>query len=234
MNISKDIYEYLTFFVDCKTLLNMSLVNKYFSEDKFFIRVMHKKYPLLIKQKDINIKDIRRFYLKQLEYLYKLEKKDFPYIPSIYFYPINLFHKEGKELWNIGLKLASYTKKKYLIEYMVNKGADDFGQAIVSASIVGDYDLIIKLFNFNNNSIKEYHIEQALGVAAAGGYLDIIEFLISKGAKRFKNALEWGARNNRLDIVKFFQGKGVSDYERAKELADEWGHKEIFNYLNQF
>lgn len=52
MIVPKDIYLYLTQFVDNTTILNMLLVNKKFYNDpKFFERMIRVKYPLLIEFK---------------------------------------------------------------------------------------------------------------------------------------------------------------------------------------
>lgn len=229
MTFNKDIYEYIAIFVNCKTLINMFLTNKQFLKDEFFIRVMNKRYPELIKQKDRK-EDTKNFYLENFQYLIKLDEIDFPYIPTRFFSPKTaMFYKE--KLWNYGLINAILAKRKDLIHYMLEKGANNFENAIINASIIGDFQTL--LFFFGKETVKKETIEKALGIAAAQGNMEIINYLISKGGEDFKNALEWAARNNHLEIVEFFQNKGVTDFERAKELAIIGGNFEIFKKLDQ-
>ena len=50
MNIAdKDVYEYMLNFADDKTIINMLSVNKHFNDEKFFEKVMKRRYPLLIE-----------------------------------------------------------------------------------------------------------------------------------------------------------------------------------------
>ena len=46
-----DVYEYLANFADDRTILNMLSVNKKFNDEKFFKRVIQRKYPLLLRNR---------------------------------------------------------------------------------------------------------------------------------------------------------------------------------------
>jgi len=231
MYISKDIYEYLTYFVDCKTLLNLLSVNKEFSNLNYFLRIMNKKFPLLIKFKENN-ENLKKFYLKMMYSITKLEEKEFPYIPITHFNPYLYYKNESEKLWNVGLNMAAYTKDKKLINYMINKGAKEFKFAVINAITVGDHETTILLFSkIENLGEVENLIDKYFGIASACGDIKMINFFISKGAKDYENALEWAARNGHLEIVKNFK-KYLTNFESAKELAEIGRHYEVIEYLN--
>jgi hypothetical protein len=83
MYVSKDIYEYLTNFVDENTVCNMLSVNKKFISEEYYRRVIERKYPFLLtfKDKDIDFKyeeklnyrlSWRNFYIRNIYYILKI------------------------------------------------------------------------------------------------------------------------------------------------------------------
>jgi hypothetical protein len=52
MLLNKDLYEYILYFCDDKTILNMLSVNKKFNNSEIFKRILEKKYPAFLKFKD--------------------------------------------------------------------------------------------------------------------------------------------------------------------------------------
>ncbi|GAH36589.1 unnamed protein product [marine sediment metagenome] len=71
MDLNPDLYEYLTGFVDDKTIINMLSVNKKFNDPIFFQRIFKRKYPFLIEFKEDN-QTWKVFYLSMIKYIYKL------------------------------------------------------------------------------------------------------------------------------------------------------------------
>ena len=91
--ISKDVYEYLTNFADDKTILNMLSINKKFSDEQFFEKVMKRKYPLLVKFKNKE-ETWKQFFLRMTHYIYKIEEKyKIPYIPADTYNPYEIYKK---------------------------------------------------------------------------------------------------------------------------------------------
>ena len=77
MELTKDVYEYLTNFADDKTILNMLSVNKKFNDEEFFKRVMLRKYPFLLKFKGEG--SYKEFFIRMIYYIAKLkENYDIP------------------------------------------------------------------------------------------------------------------------------------------------------------
>ena len=104
MEIPKDLYDYLTQFADDKTILEMIRVNKKYSNPAFFEKVMKRKYPLLLQFKKDD-ESMKRFYLKMIFYISKLQEKyEFPYPntpdlnPEKFYKFLTLLDKKLKEL----------------------------------------------------------------------------------------------------------------------------------------
>jgi 5-formyltetrahydrofolate cyclo-ligase len=105
MNISKDVYEYLTNFADDKTILNMLSVNKDFRDEKFFERVLRRKYPFLMAFRN-KTETWKKLFLRMTHYIAKLEKKfGIPYIPKEDYNP-EQFYKDYKDRKDIFERLC--------------------------------------------------------------------------------------------------------------------------------
>src|SRR5437868_14975217 len=95
MNLTKDTYEYLTNFANDRDILNMLSVNRKFSDDAFFYRVMKRRYPLLLKYKKKD-ETYKRLYLRMITYISKLNDEfGIPYMPHPIFNP-DRFYNQNK------------------------------------------------------------------------------------------------------------------------------------------
>jgi len=93
MILPTDIYEYLTNFVDDKTILNMLSVNKKFNSDIFFKRILLRKYPLLLKFQTEE-ESMKQLFVRMIYSLNKLKERfDIPYIPNINYNP-DIFYND--------------------------------------------------------------------------------------------------------------------------------------------
>jgi len=175
MNISKDVYEYLTNFIDDKTIINMLSVNKRFNkivDENFFKRVLERKYPMLIpfKEKTQSWKD---FYLEMVYYLSKLEEEyGIPYIPTKDYDPKKFYkvYKKYKTIYNGAMTYAASGGHMDIVKLKIHKGS-------------------------NNLNI-------AMSYAAEEGHMDIVKSMIQKGADYFNGAMFNAAEGGHMDIVK--------------------------------
>ena len=173
-----DVYLYLLNFADDRTALQMLSVNKKFSDDIFFERILDRKYPYL-KQFKKEDETWRRFFVRMTYYIDKLDKEyGIPYIPTKYYDPEKFYNEWGKD-------------SKYIYNY-------------------------------------------AMFAAAYGGYLDIVNLMIDKGAADFNMAMCLAAGKGYLDIVKCLIEKGATWFNGAMYYAADEGHTEIVEYLEQF
>jgi hypothetical protein len=133
MFLSIDIYEYLTNFVDYKTVLNMLSVNKKFSNDIYFERIIKRKYLLLVIHKK-EIETWKIFYLRIINCFKELKEK---YNVSYNLYPfqirdeieeitkeysINFLSKRcGDSIIIIAMNENKFNLINYLIENIDNK-----------------------------------------------------------------------------------------------------------------
>ena len=116
-------------------------------------------------------------------YIAKLkEKYDFPYIPSPYFDPKEVYIKYGgggERLWLIGMRNEAHIDDKKLIEFFLTK--DTTTIKIVNAGLIG-------AVKGNNKQLVNYFLEKGANVNIAVHGIDkdideeMIKFLLSKGA----------------------------------------------------
>ena len=172
---NKDVYEYISNFADDKTVINMILANpKVFDNEKFYEKVIQKRYPLLIEFRKEN-ETWKTLYLWMVYILAKLQEDyQIPYIPTKGCNPKRILEK-GHVNW---------TRRIY-----------DF----------------------------------ALGCAAAGGHIHLIDFFLQK-SDDIDSALALAGQYSNLNTVKYLIGKGAKDYENLLGHAVSGGNIEVTKF----
>ena len=238
MNISPDLYEYLTNFADDKTILNMLSVNKKFSDDVFFKRVLSRRYPFLLKFKKPN-ETYKELYLRMIYAIAKLQEKyDIPYIPSPSYDPdnflnINVLHSEKyNQFHNIYLTVGTEAAKigrLDLVKQLIQKGAirEDM---LAPAAEAGHMNIVKYIFSLGPVDMEM--IDHAMAVAGRGGHIDIVEYLVSKGANDFGALLFFATGSDQCDIIKYAIDKGVSDHD-IYLAEDETDNEETIECINE-
>jgi Ankyrin repeats (3 copies) len=227
MDIPKDVYEYLMNFVDNKTLLNMLSVNKKFHDEKFFQRVIKRKYPFLI---DFKKKTWTELFLRMSHYISKLEILGIPYIPTKGYNPEQFYkdYKYNKYIFNYAMRNAVIGGNMEIVKLMIEKGAADFNYAMREAAEGGQMEIVKFMIEKGATSFN-----WAMAGAAEGGYMEIVKLMIEKGSTNFDCAMNNAARGGYMEIVKLMIEKGATDFNWAMADAAKGGHMEIVNYLKQ-
>lgn len=210
MNITKDVYEYLTNFADDRTILNMLSVNKKFNDEKFFERVIQRKYPLLIRFKKEN-DTWRSFYIRMIYYIAKLQQEfDFPYIPNTnperFYLDFSNSTLSKEDMMDIGLDFSALSGIINLIDYFIEKGATNLDNALYITAEKGHLEAVKYLVNRGAK-----RIDMATRAAAEKGHLEIVKYLFDKDPNNLTNisAVLDAAENNHKEIVEYFLEKGV-------------------------
>ena len=97
---NKDVYEYISNFADDKTVINMIRANpKVFDNEKFYEKVMRKRYPLLIEFRKER-ETWKELYLRMVYVLAKLQEYyRIPYIPTKGCNPEILRSTKGRRIY---------------------------------------------------------------------------------------------------------------------------------------
>lgn len=139
--MNKDVYEHLMNFSDDKDVLNMLSVNKKFSDESFFKKVLMKRYPFLLKYKTEDV-SWRKFYISMIYYIASMKEK-YPNADS--FNPENI-NKEDMICFSI--KIAIKTKNLNLIRFFIEK----LGKDIVLSGFNQAVELKPSFINFIENA----------------------------------------------------------------------------------
>ena len=216
MYLTKDTYEYLLNFTDDRTIINMLSTNKKLSQklnvDDFFKQLLKKRYPFLLEFKKEN-ETFKQFYLREIYYIAKIEEKyKIPYY-SLKGYDPEYNYKKYRRLYN-GTEPQKYYFEKFLLFLAVEHG---------------NFNEIKKIINKTNDL---YTLNQALILAAKYGYLEIVKFLIVKGATDIYNSLEQAASEGHLNIVKYLvETYKIKHLRHAIEDAEINKRNDVINYL---
>ena len=129
-------------------------------------------------------------------------------------YPLLIEFKQPEETWqHFFIQMTYYIHKlqeDYGIPYIPTKGYDP-------REILG----------------KEYIYDQAMKYAAKGGYKDLVEFFIQKGADNWNYGMIGAAEGGSLDLVKFFIDKGANNWNMGMFYAKRGGHKDLVEFFKQ-
>ena len=232
MSLTKDTYEYLLNFADDKTILNMLSTNKRFRDEEFFERIMKKRYPLIVRFKDVN-QNWREFYIQTIYYLSKLlEVFQLPYLPTLDFNPKAIYNNLNLDTghWSIARMLNNYElyyndsyhtiaylrNGKYEIDPNLHKGSSMTHAGYIRPS---KKEIIIDTFNAFNNRLPK-NTENA--------------WLTFKGQyNRSLNGSLFISENKALDFMYDYFVETV-EHEiiglmQKSNLKDDWRDREKFN-----
>ncbi len=179
MNLTKDTYEYLLNFADDKDILNMLSTNKKFRDEKFFERILKRRYPLLLKFKPKD-ESYKNFFISSIFYISKIQEIfGVPYIPAEGYDP-KKFYKQMSSIYtpyNVLMSYATQTDNLNIINLLLK--SVELDRALNSA------------IRNNNINIVKYFVEkgdvdigQALFESAFHGYFDIVQYLAKKKVKK--------------------------------------------------
>jgi Ankyrin repeats (3 copies) len=207
MNIPKDIYEYLMNFVNDKTVLNMLSVNKDFRDEKFFQRIMKRKYPLLVEFKKETWKEL---FLRMSYYIAKLDFLGIPYIPTKGYNPKKIYknRKDNKYVFDCAMEYAALGGQMEIVKLMIEKGATDFNSSMMYAAEEGHME-IVKLMIEKGAT----YFNAGLIIVAGRGDMEIVKLMIEKGATNFNSGMNYAARGGHMEIVKLMIEKGATDFD---------------------
>jgi hypothetical protein len=231
--LPKDVYLYLMNFGDDRTILNMLSVNKKFNDDKFFIAVLERRYPLITRFKKEN-ETWRSFYVKMIYYIALLnDEYDFPYFPTtLHLSNPEILYKQiksskSKELANnYKLMLATSSGNVEIVnKYLDNK----IGNGNKALGFAKDIN-IVKLLIEKGKVIYSY---DAMRNAAYENHIDIIKYLISKGA-RSNNALPGAAYTGNIELVKYLLTQGANSIQDALYEAARGRQFEMMKFLGPY
>ena len=232
----KDVYEHILNLADDKTTINMIRANpKVFDNERFYEKVMRKRYPLLIEFRKEN-ETWKALYLRMVYILAKLEEDyKIPYIPTKGCNPERLLTSATSgEVYNSALSCAAAGGNIPLIDYFLEKGATNIENALASA---GRYSNLNTVKYLISKGAKYY--EFLLESAAAGGKIDTVKFVFDvltldgfdihgyHARVAFQNAISAG----HIDTVNFLIDKGIEITLYDVDRAESKGQHEIAEYL---
>ena len=125
-----------------------------------------------------------------------------------------------------------------------NKYNEDDNMDLLFASYHGDLDEIVDLFfrSIPNVNVKGNNNVRPLILASQQGKLDVVEFLLDKGARvndvmtNGKTALLMASKNGHTEIVRILMAKGADQFLKSsgKSPRDVAGNTEIVKILDSY
>ena len=171
MKLTKDMYEYLLNFADDRDIINMLSVNKKFHDERFFERIMKRKYPDLIKYRKDN-ETLKQLFVRMVYYISLItEKFGIPHFVGLN--PIPIFNGILDPFYAIVTKAAEVGNLEVLkLLNFDNKATIYFEDMLEYAASYGQLN-VIKYFLHQKPYSKKVGI-----YAAYTGHTEIIKYLL--------------------------------------------------------
>lgn len=124
---------------------------------------------------------------------------------------------------NYGLAGASLKGDIKLINYFLDKGAEDLNEAIAYASKGGSSETVSYLVNKALEKDIDINWNRALNNAAGKGNLNLVEYFIDvKGADDLNNAMTSAIIGNHHNVVKYLISKGANMWDYYIHYAKQY------------
>lgn len=104
------------------------------------------------------------------------------------------------ELYNRILRAAARSGHLNVVNYVLNRGANDYNDAMFNASWGGHINLIDIML-----SVGATDYNSSMAGAAASGHIDIVDKMLQLGANNYQSAINEATFINRSDIVSLIQ-----------------------------
>lgn len=125
---------------------------------------------------------------------------------------------------NIGLQGACNGGHRDIIEYMIQKGANDFNCGLLYGTCSGGHLDIAEYMIELGASEFDYGLEGA----CESGHLDLAEYMIQKGANKFEDALSIALQNRHPRVIKMLSKYTKLEQKHLNFLKIE-AHKNLIN-----
>lgn len=239
MLVSRDIYEYITNFVNDKTILILLSVNKKFNSDESYKRLLGRKYPHLIKFKKRS-ESFKKLFIRMKNYINKLSKRfDFPYIPSPEFNPYDFYmeitnndtydpdsEEEFYKPWS--QKLEEWWSEENPLREMWNEG-------LRYSSHTSDEKLMTYMLDKG-----AYDVDAALYNAAHRGNKKMVDYVLKLKRSdwidkdwNYEKALIASCTGGQLEMAQFFISKGANKLDKALQQSGCGGNIDLMGFLIQ-
>ena len=239
----KDLYEYILNLADDKTTINMIRANpKVFENERFYEKVMRKRYPLLIKFRKEN-ETWKALYLRMVYILAKLEEDyKIPYIPTKDCSPELLLDsgKQGGKIYDYALGCAAAGGHIHLIDYFFERSNNKNSALAFALSLAGEYSNLNTVKYLISKGADSYHF--LLSGAAAGGNVDVMKFALdvlkSRGwdfnMQRPHSAIRNAIANEKIEAIDFLIQNGLRIRREDIDYAEDKRNHDIAEYIRKF
>ena len=123
-----------------------------------------------------------------------------------------------------------------IVNWIIEKGADDWNQGLLSACLGGNFQIVLlmieKLKDSNKFDDSEWN-EDFFQHACEGGNLDIIKLMIQKGANNWDMGLCIGCNKQNYNLIKLMIEKGATAWDEGLEEACGAGTLDIVKLMIQ-
>lgn len=126
-------------------------------------------------------------------------------------YIINILINKGANNWNYALLGACKGNHIDIAENMINKGANNIVDTFINTCIYGKLEVIKYLINYYFEYINNLDtLNNGLYYACGNGNIELVHLLINLGANDWNNGLTNSCLNNRQQIINIMLSKGAN------------------------
>ena len=140
---------------------------------------------------------------------------------------LQLVYYMGYVYLNISMSSAARGGHQDLVDFFIQKGANDLNTGMENAAEGGHRDLVEFFIQKGANNL-----DRGMYLAALRGYKDLVNFFIQKGANYWDGGMAGAARGGHRDLVEFFIQKGARDWKYGMESTAP-GHRDLVKFFRK-
>lgn len=143
---------------------------------------------------------------------------------------VNFIITHAKCNWNWGLYEACGANGDHIeiVELMIKKGAISFDGCFEGACLAGNKKIIDLLIE---RKVTRNEWDEGMCHASRGGCMDVVVYMVLKGATNWNGGMMHACDGGHLDIVKFMILQGANDWNTSLFWASRKGHLEIVKFM---
>jgi len=132
----------------------------------------------------------------------------------------------GANNYNEAMVSAAAGGHEKIIHLMLERGANNYNGALIEAANQGHEDTVKWMLELGATVYNS-----AMLAATIGANLEVVKLLLDRGANNYNEVMARAARGGQDKIVELMLKHGANNYQEAADMARKYGHDNIYKLL---
>jgi serine/threonine protein kinase len=130
--------------------------------------------------------------------------------------------QKGANNWDLGMIAGGEYGRMDIVQLMIKYGAKDWNRGLSSACTGGNIEIVKLMIERGADNWKGGMLS-----ACIGGHTQVVELMLQKGANNLRTCMTHACKGGHLKVVQLLMTKGVTNWNEGFRYACFGGHTEI-------